>query len=524
MNKKWIMTSIAVVLLGGGGFFGWKYISPDQAPTDQPGMEQPSFPAVAADVGEVKKTVFATGTVEAKEREEVKSDISGKIERLFVQEGQQVKKGDVLFTVDGSDAMIEYQKQELNIARLQKDLAELQARKESIVADKGGKVKEVLIKEGDQVTAETVIAKVINTEYLQITGRFTAFEAERFSVGQKVKVFLPGSLSYVDGTVTKVDLTGVQTNEKEPKPEQNDPKTRTIVNSAPYTVDVLVKKPGALYPGEMGVVQFTDGAGVLYASALPTPFELPDEIDVVAGTAGKVGKILFKKDSTIKQNQLLVKMDTSSAELELREKELSLKESVLTLEQKKRELAKKQVVAPISGEITKLDVKEGDTVEPGKPALVIMDTSSVYFKASVDEVDIPQIRKGQSVDVYVTAFGNRPFTGTVAEVPKEGTKEDKSVRFEVKIALNNGSEMKHGMTGDCDIHIEKKANVTRLPLSAVEVMEQGKGTVMVKDPTTGEPSPKEIEIGIEGAEFIEVTKGIKPGDEVLVMNGASMGP
>jgi hypothetical protein len=61
--------------------------------------------------------------------------------------------------------------------------------------------------------------------------------------------------------------------------------------------------------------------------------------------------------------------------------------------------------------------------------------------------------------------------------------------------------------------------VTRLPISAVEVMEEGKGTVMVKDPSSGEPTPKEVEIGIEGAEFIEIKNGIAPGEEVLLMYG-----
>jgi HlyD family secretion protein len=507
MKKKWIITSLVVLLAGGGGIFGWLYTGSGDEAAREMKMESPSFPTAVADVGEVKKAIFATGTVEAKAREEVKPEINGKVERLFVKEGQRVNKGDVLFTIDSTDAMIEYQKQELNIARVQKDLAELKARKQTIAADKAGKVKEILVKEGDQVTPETVIAKLVNTDYLKITGKFTAYEAERFFVGQKVKVFLRASLTYLDGTVSKIDLSG---------------KKESGVGGV-HDVEVLVKKPGVLYVGDMGEVQYIDPKGVLYASQVPTPFELPDEMEIVAGTHGKVGQVLVEKDDVIKLNQPLVKMDMTSLELELREKELSLKESLLTLEQRKREISKKQVVAPISGEITQLNVKEGETPDTGKPAVVIMDTSSVYFTASVDEVDIPQIRVGQSADVYVTAFGNRAFKGKVVEVPKEGTKEDKSVRFEVKIEVADSAEMKHGMTGDCDIHINRKENVTRLPLQAVEVLEEGKGTVMVKDPKTGEPVPKEVEIGMEGAEYIEIKKGVSPGDEVLLMNGAGPG-
>lgn len=505
-KKKWIILAAVCVLVGGGGYFGYAHLKAEDASGGEQQPEKPSFPTVMVDVGEVKKTIFSSGSIEAKAREEVRPELSGKIERLLVREGQTVKKGDVLFTVDSTDAMLELQKQELVITRAQKDLAELKGKKDRIVSAQSGKVKEVLVKEGDTVTEETVVAKLVNTDYLKIVGKFTAYEAEHFHVGQKVKVFITASLSYAEGTVTKVDLTG---------------KKEKGVGGV-HDVEVLLKKPGALYVGDMGEVQYVDPTGLLYASQVATPFELPDDIEVLAGTSGKIGKVEVEQDDLVREGQLLMKMDMSSADLELKEKELSLKEALLTLEQKKREIEKKQVVAPIGGVITKLNVKEGETPSSGEPAAIIMDTSAVYFMAAVDEMDIPAIQLGQAVDVYVTAFGNRPFPGKVVEIPKEGTKEDKSVRFAVKVELTETTGMKHGMTGDCDIFVEKKDHVKRLPINAVEVMEEGKGTVMVKDPSTGEPVLKEVEIGVEGSDFIEIKNGLSEGEEVLITNAEGM--
>lgn len=505
-KKKWIIISAVLVLLGGGSVYGYTKFTSNEAASEQPQEEPPSFPTAAVETGEVSKAIFASGTVEAKAREEVKPELSGKVERVFVQEGQRVSKGDPLFSIDGEDAAIELQKQELNIIRAQKDLAEIKNKKDKILSDKTGKIKEVLIKEGDQVTPDTIVAKLVNTDYLKIKGKFTAYEAERFKVGQQVKVFLVASLSYVDGTVTKIDLTG----------------TKEKGVGGVHDVEVLVKKPGAIYVGDMGEVQYTDAKGTLYASQIATPFENPDDIDLVAGTHGKVGKVEIENGDEVKAGRLIAKMDMTSVDLELKEKELALKESQLTMEQKRRDIAKKQVTAPISGVITKLNVTAGETPDSGKPAAVIMDTSAVYFIAAVDELDIPSIKVGQHAEVYVSAFGNKPFTGKVIEVPKEGTKEDKTVRFAVKIELSDTNEMKHGMTGDCDIFVEKKENVLRLPMQAVEVLEEGKGQVMVKDPASGEPTPKEVEIGIEGSEFVEIKSGLAAGDEVLMMLGGEM--
>ncbi|TPG71636.1 HlyD family efflux transporter periplasmic adaptor subunit [Brevibacillus laterosporus] len=502
MNKKVLISAITVLVLAGGGYGGYKYFVP--ADVSQEIVEPPMLQTVAVETGEVKKTVYSTGTVEATARQEVKPDVSGKVESLAVKEGQRVKKGDLLFTMEATDAGFEIEKQKLSMARIQKEIKDLKDRKDRIEANAGGVVKELMIKRGGDVTPETVIAKVNDPNYIKITGYFSPYEAELLREGQKVKVFLPSSMTYVDGEIDRIDMEGTKQDGK----------------MAQHAVDVLVKNTGGLYVNDLGSVEYTDAQGLKYASQGNTPFTKADDIEILAGTTGKVGEVLFKKGDTLKKNQLLAKMDKEADKTEIEEKELNWKEAQLGMDQKVRDLSKRRVVAPISGEITKLNVKVGEALG-GDPAAIIMDTSSVTFKASVDELDFPQVKVGQTVDVYITAFGTKAFKGTVTELPKEGTKQDKAVRFEVKIAVEDSSQMKHGMSGDCDINIHKKENAMRLPVNAVEVVEEGKGMVMVKGPS-GDPVPKDVEIGIEGAEYVEIVSGLKAGDEVVITNPEGM--
>ncbi|QDX95709.1 HlyD family efflux transporter periplasmic adaptor subunit [Brevibacillus laterosporus] len=502
MNKKVLISAITVLVLAGGGYGGYKYFVP--ADVSQEIVEPPMLQTVAVETGEVKKTVYSTGTVEATARQEVKPDVSGKVESLAVKEGQRVKKGDLLFTMEATDAGFEIEKQKLSMARIQKEIKDLKDRKDRIEANAGGVVKELMIKRGGDVTPETVIAKVNDPNYIKITGYFSPYEAELLREGQKVKVFLPSSMTYVDGEIDRIDMEGTKQDGK----------------MAQHAVDVLVENTGGLYVNDLGSVEYTDAKGLKYASQGNTPFTKADDIEILAGTTGKVGEVLFKKGDTLKKNQLLAKMDKEADKTEIEEKELNWKEAQLGMDQKVRDLSKRRVVAPISGEITKLNVKVGEALG-GDPAAIIMDTSSVTFKASVDELDFPQVKVGQTVDVYITAFGTKAFKGTVTELPKEGTKQDKAVRFEVKIAVEDSSQMKHGMSGDCDINIHKKENAMRLPVNAVEVVEEGKGMVMVKGPS-GDPVPKDVEIGIEGAEYVEIVSGLKAGDEVVITNPEGM--
>lgn len=502
-KKKWIIISSLVVVLGGGGYTGYHYWKANSTAQEPVTDEKPQLPTVAADVGEVKKTIYATGAVEAKAHEEVKAEMSTKVERILVKEGQHVSKGTALFTFDSDDAALQLQKQELNLSKLERDMMELDKRKNKIISDKKGKIKEMMVKAGEQVSTNQVIAKVIDTDHLKIVGKFYSLHATKFQVGQKARVFLRGSLTYTEGVVTKIDQVGKQVENV----------------GVLYDVEVLVKKESGLGVGDIGQVEYRSPNGEIAMSQIVTKFEFPEEMDLVAGTEGKVSKVVVKEEDAIAPGQTLVEMDLEASDLDRKEKEITLKEAQLELTQKKRDLSKRQVTATVSGVVTKINAKEGEQLDGSKPAMIIMDMSSIYMKASVDEVDIPYIQVGQTVDVYVTAFGNQTFKGKVVEIPQEGTTQDKTVRFEVKILIADGAKMKHGMTGDCDINVNRVENVVRLPVSAVEVLEVGKGSVMVKDPASGEPIPKEVGIGVEGAEFVEIKSGIKAGDEVMVTGG-----
>ncbi|UFJ39603.1 efflux RND transporter periplasmic adaptor subunit [Brevibacillus humidisoli] len=500
-KKKWLtIGGVAVVLIG--GLVYWQFFMPKEEPVDMT-QQMPEFPTVQVELGEVKKSIYATGTIEAKAREEIKPELSGKIEQIFVTEGQQVNAGDPLFLIDSSESILEYQKQEINVTRLQQEIADLRSRKPEVYADAEGIVSEVLVEPGDEVTKETVIAKLSNPDKLKLRGAFGASQIKHFKEGMQVSVFLSGSLVYLPATVVKVDREGRATSE----------------GGVMYEVEVLLDNPGAVHPSEKGMIQYKTPEGITVNSWDSNQFEAMDDIEIRAGTIGKISTVLIDDDEKVNKGQLIAKVDLSDTDLEIKEKELALKESQLILQQKKSDASKAQVVAPISGQITDLEIKEGEKVDTGKTAMIIMDMSAVYMEASVDEVDIPYIQVGQAVDVYVTAYGIEVFPGEVVEIPQEGVSEDNSVRFEVKVLVKDGAKMKHGMTGDCDIIVNQQQNVPRLPYNVVEILEEGKGTVMVKNPETGEPMPKEVEIGVEGAEYVEIKSGLNPGDEVLMMNG-----
>jgi multidrug resistance efflux pump len=73
------------------------------------------------------------------------------------------------------------------------------------------------------------------------------------------------------------------------------------------------------------------------------------------------------------------------------------------------------IKAPIDGTVIDVKMEEGDYVTPADVIMVVAKTSDIYIMANVEETNILQIHKGQTVTVSLDAYG-RSFVGYVAEV------------------------------------------------------------------------------------------------------------
>lgn len=232
-----------------------------------------------------------------------------------------------------------------------------------------------------------------------------------------------------------------------------------------------------------------------------------------AGATGTILKLEVKEGEFVNKNSLLARLDITDGKLALKERELALRQAEISREIKKKELAKYRVHANQDGIASEVNVVAGQEPPLDKPAVVISNVRNLELRAKVEEADIPFLRVGQDATVYANAFGEQPFPAVITEIARQGKTEGNSVVFETRIRIKEPGPLKVGMTGDVDIVVEKKAGVLRLPTSSVSI-EGRKGTVMLPGPEG--PKLKEVKLGMEGDEFIEITGGLKLGDEVLM--------
>ena len=159
---------------------------------------------------------------------------------------------------------------------------------------------------------------------------------------------------------------------------------------------------------------------------------------------------------------------------------------------------------------------------------VIYDMSYLKLELAVDELDIGKVAVGQSVSITADALEGQTFTGVVDNVSINGTTAGGATSYPVTILIKDYGDLKPGMNVSAQIIGEVVPNALCIPVDAVErgntVTVPGPGALSedglsVVDVTKLET--KEVTLGRNDDEYIEVTDGLEEGDVVLISNQAS---
>ena len=158
------------------------------------------------------------------------------------------------------------------------------------------------------------------------------------------------------------------------------------------------------------------------------------------------------------------KMELDAADTEYIVARAVMTSSKADFERSKRNLGFTEIKAPVSGIVISKDVEEGQTIAASfsSPTLfkIAEDLTRMKISASVSEVDIGNIKKGQEASFVVDAFPNDKFKGTVEEIRFNPTVEQGVVIYNVIIMVDN-SKLKFlpGMTAFVEIDTFKQDEV-----------------------------------------------------------------
>lgn len=175
------------------------------------------------------------------------------------------------------------------------------------------------------------------------------------------------------------------------------------------------------------------------------------------------------------------------------------------------------IIAPVSGVVSKKMVNLGEVVTAGSPIITIIDPDRLYISATIDEADAGRLQLGLAVNITMEAYPGRFFEGFVSRVSPIvlGTRQE-SRTFEARIAFKNKADeklVKPGMSADIEILTASLSNILYIPTQAIMDRE---GKKMVYMDYSSVARLKEIEVGLSNWNYTEVRKGLTEGEKVVV--------
>ncbi len=223
-------------------------------------------------------------------------------------------------------------------------------------------------------------------------------------------------------------------------------------------------------------------------------------------------------------------------------------------------LSKTEYRAPFDGVITNLPVREGETVvmgiqnAPGSTLMTIADVSVITAEVKVDETDIVNVKIGQPAEVSIDAIPKQRFKGIVTEIGNNAVLRSTGVStaqstsssqeakdFKVVVTIQEPPQnILPGLSTTARITTAARDKSLAIPIQALTIRQRSElapekkskdAEVQAASLTKGDPkeelqgvfvlkNKKEavfvpVTTGISGTTDIEVTGGLKEGEEIV---------
>jgi len=172
-----------------------------------------------------------------------------------------------------------------------------------------------------------------------------------------------------------------------------------------------------------------------------------------------------------------------------------------------------KLTAPFGGIVSSVAVQAGGYVGAGQPMVTIMDTSSYFASAEIDEIDLARVAPGMAAVVSFDALPDVELPGKVesigvAALPRAGT-----VVIPVRVSIDGSHDLlKPGLTTNVRILSRSIPDVVRIPVRSWIDMDGQPSAIRF---VGGAPELVPVELGLSDGNYTHVLSGLVPGDEIV---------
>jgi HlyD family secretion protein len=240
-------------------------------------------------------------------------------------------------------------------------------------------------------------------------------------------------------------------------------------------------------------------------------------------------KSLFERNLVGEEEFDTARNQLDLARIDLMSSRERLAQAEAQLDQVNDQLSKTQVISPIDGVITSLDIKVGETAIasstniPGSSLMTIANPESIYTEVLVDEADVANIEVGQRAEIVAIAYPDQPMRGVVRFIANTAkvAQGRQGLSFTVKIDITDPGQvvLRPGMSCRAEIFSRQDLEVAAVPIQAV-LFEEDRAElrsdyfIFVND--GGVARKTKVEVGLSDDEYQELVSEIDDNVEIVV--------
>ncbi|MEZ4869222.1 MAG: efflux RND transporter periplasmic adaptor subunit [Caldilineaceae bacterium] len=483
--RNFLIILLVLLLIGAGGWIGYQR-SPlvrdfvDQELGVQPIVaQQPTYITAQAQHAALATTVSATGNLEAAAQITLAfRSAGGRVAQVLVTEGQAVKQGDLLATLETTDLTLALAQAKAAVQISQAQLDKLQTP----------------ATESDLAAARAAV----NVAEASTKGAAATLNSAQAGYRQ-----LLADLTPVEKTVNDARIYQAQANLAQAQHAYNQVKDLNNVGMLPQSA-ALEQATMALEVAKAQAAVSEQGPNQAQVAVAQNQIAL-----------AQVGVEQAQSNLINAQNALQKLIDGPKA-TDLAIAQGQLLQAQLAQLQAENSLANAQLTAPQDGIINQVNLHQGELTSSAQPAILLTDLHNLEMKIWVDEIDMRQLALGQPAQITVEALPDVHLAGKVTEISTTAHKISGIMAYEVTILPDaTTSPLRAGMSATAVITTAQVADSVILPNRFVQIDRQTNQAYVYKL-VNNQPTMQAIQLGLRNERASQILTGLNSDDQVVL--------
>ena len=216
----------------------------------------------------------------------------------------------------------------------------------------------------------------------------------------------------------------------------------------------------------------------------------------------------------------LVKVTTPNTPQDIQVAQASVATAQVSVDQATRNLDQAKIIAPFDGTVAAVNYVAGQILPSsgGSTVITLVNLDNLQTQVTISEVDIPNVKVGQTVNMTFDALSGQTFPGKVTSITPVGTVTSGVVNFTVTVQLTkSNSQIMPGMTATANIVVNQRENVLMAPNRAVKTQGNRKVLTILFE---GKQVPLYVQTGLSNDTNTEIISATTPdGTPVSLQDG-----